>query len=71
MHILSRLRLRTKLALLMGLSALALVASIAIASSILRQRMLDDRIDQLAAVINSTIGVATSLESEVTRAFPD
>ena len=67
MHILSRLRLRTKLALLMGLSALALVASIAMASSILHQRMLDDRIDKLAAVINSTIGVATSLENEVTN----
>ena len=47
MHVLSHFRLRTKLAILMGLSALALVASIGVAASLLRQRMIDDRIDTL------------------------
>jgi hypothetical protein len=65
MQILSRLRLRTKLAVLMGLSALALVASIGVAASLLRQRMIDDRIDKLAAVVNTTIGVASSLETQI------
>jgi hypothetical protein len=50
MHILSRLRLRTKLALLMGLSALTLIASLGLAASIIRQRMSDDRVDELRAV---------------------
>ena len=54
MHILSRLRLRTKLAILMGLSALALVASIGVAASLMRQRMFDDRIDKLRAVVQTT-----------------
>ena len=41
MHALSRLRLRAKLALLTGLSALAVVASIGIASSAEVMRCLD------------------------------
>jgi methyl-accepting chemotaxis protein len=65
MNILSHLRLRTKLALLMGLSTLALVASIAVAASVMHQRMIDDRVDKLRAVVNTTIGVATALESQV------
>jgi methyl-accepting chemotaxis protein len=65
MHVLSHLQLRTKLAVLMGLSALALVASIGVAASLLRQRMIDDRIDKLAAVVNATIGAASSLETQI------
>ncbi len=65
MHVLSHLRLRTKLAILMGLSALALMASSGIAASLLRQRMIDDRIGKLAAVVNTTIGIAMSLEGQV------
>jgi methyl-accepting chemotaxis protein len=65
MQLLSRLRLRTKLALLMGLSALALVASIAVASSLMHQRMLDDRIDKLRGITEAAMGVAQSLESQV------
>jgi methyl-accepting chemotaxis protein len=65
MHLLSHFRLRTKLAILMGLSALALVASIGVAASLLRQRMIHDRIDTLASVVNTTIGVASALQSQV------
>src|SRR5579863_3217623 len=66
MHILSRLRLRTKLVLLLGLSTLALVAAIGVAASIMHQRMLDDRVDKLRAVTLSAIGFAESLEAQVT-----
>ncbi len=59
MHVLSRLRLRTKLALLMGLSALAVVASIAAASSTMRQRMIDDRLDKLHGISQAASGLAT------------
>ena len=65
MHILSRLRLRTKLALLMGLAALAFVVSNGISASMLRQRMTDDRVDKLRAVVQTTIGLAQSLEDKV------
>ncbi|HEY1933483.1 MAG TPA: methyl-accepting chemotaxis protein [Acetobacteraceae bacterium] len=64
MHILSRLRLRTKLALLMGLSALTLIASLGLAASITRQRMMDDRIDKLHSVIQLSIGLAQALENQ-------
>src|SRR5262249_33622200 len=65
MHILSRLRLRTKLALLMGLSALAVVACIAAASSTMHQRLIDDRLDKLQAISQTASGVAAALEHQV------
>jgi methyl-accepting chemotaxis protein len=66
MNILSRLRLRTKLILLIGLGALAMVAVTVAGTSILRQRMVDDRIDKLRAVVQSAIGIAQNLEADVT-----
>jgi methyl-accepting chemotaxis protein len=65
MNILSHLRLRTKLALLMVLSTVALVASIGGAASVMHDRMLQDRIDKLHAVTDSAVGLAQSLENEV------
>jgi methyl-accepting chemotaxis protein len=65
MQVLSRLRLRTKLALLMGLSALSLVALIGVSASIVRQRMFDDRVDKLHAVVQTTLGLVQSLEDQV------
>jgi methyl-accepting chemotaxis protein len=62
--ILSRIRLRTKLALLLGLFALALVAAVAAATSIMQQRMVDDRVDKLRAVVQSAIGVAKTVDLE-------
>ena len=66
MNFLRHLRLRTKLTLLLGLSALALVVSIGAAASLMQQRMFDDRVDKLRAVVQSTIGIAQSLENRVT-----
>jgi methyl-accepting chemotaxis protein len=65
MNVLSRLRLRTKLTLLMVLSGLALVASIGVAASVLQRRMIDDRSEKLQAVIETCLGVARSLEAQV------
>src|SRR5262249_25008788 len=65
MHVLSRLRLRTKLAVLMGLSALAVVASIAVASSILHQRMLDDRLEKLQSMSQAAAGIEQALQAQV------
>jgi len=58
MNILSRLRLRTKLGLLLGLSAIALITSIIAAASLMHHRMLDDRVDKLRTVVNVTMGFA-------------
>jgi methyl-accepting chemotaxis protein len=66
MNLLSRLKLRTKLALLLGLSALALVVSIGAAASLMHQRMIDDRVDKLRTVVQSAISIAQSLENRIT-----
>jgi hypothetical protein len=66
MNILSRLRLRTKHANLLGLSALGLIASIAAGASLMHQRMPYDRIDKQRAVMQSAMGFAQSLEKQVT-----
>ena len=62
----TNLKLRTKLLLLLGLCALAVVVSVASAALILRNRMVDDRVDKLRAVIQSTMAIARGLETEVT-----
>jgi methyl-accepting chemotaxis protein len=61
----SRLRLRTKLALLLGLSGLAVIVSIACGALMLRDRMTEDRVDKLRAVVQSTMAVARGLETQV------
>ncbi len=65
MHVLSHLRLRTKLAILTGLSALAVIASIGLAASIMHQRLIDDRVDKLRAVVDTALGLAQSLDAQV------
>ena len=65
MSFLSHLRLRTKLGLLLGLSALGLVATASVGAVMLHQRMIDDRVEKLRAVVQSTVSVARSLETQV------
>jgi methyl-accepting chemotaxis protein len=65
MNLLSRIRLRTKLALLIGLSMLTLVAVIAVAASLVRQRMVEERIAKNEAVVHAAIGIAQALENRV------
>ncbi|HVC61675.1 MAG TPA: methyl-accepting chemotaxis protein [Acetobacteraceae bacterium] len=66
MNILSRLRLRTKFALLLGLSGLAVVASTALGASALHRRMIDDRTDKLRAVVDLSMGMGRELAADVT-----
>ena len=61
----SRLRLRTKLILLLGLCALAVVVSITFGAVMLRERMTDDRVDKLRAVTQAAVSVARGLEAKV------
>ncbi len=50
MNLLSHLKVRTKLTLLLGLSVLAVVVVIVVAASLIRQRMFEERIDKDRAV---------------------
>ena len=65
MTLIGRLRLRTKFTLLMGLSSLALVATLAVTAWLWHQRMIDDRVDKLRAVVQSAIGIAQSLQDQI------
>ena len=65
MSILNRLKLRTKLTVLVGLSALAMAAIAVIAAATLHQRMLDDRIDKMRAAVNSAVSIAAGLDARV------
>jgi methyl-accepting chemotaxis protein len=65
MNLLSRLKLGTKLTLLLGLSAIAMVAIGGIGATTLHQRMLDDRLDKLQSVVSSTVAIAAALEARV------
>ncbi len=60
MNILSRLRLRTKLSLLLGLFVLALVVSIGAAASLIHQRLLDDRVDKLRAITEQAVSIVNA-----------
>jgi methyl-accepting chemotaxis protein len=61
----TRLKLRTKLALLLCLSALAVIVSIAYGAATLRESMTNDRVEKLRAMVQSTVAIARGLEAQV------
>ena len=65
MKMLNRFSIKAKLALLLGLSAVSLVAALGIAATVLHQRMIDDRIAMMRAVVDSADGMASALEGDV------
>jgi methyl-accepting chemotaxis protein len=65
MNVLSRIKLRTKFALLLGLASLAVVAAITLGASTLHRRMIDDRTAKLHAVVDLGMGIARELAAEV------
>ncbi len=65
MNILARLRLRTKLGMLLGLSIAAMVAIGALGGMTLHQRMLDDRLDKFRAIVASAVSLAAGFEQRV------
>ena len=65
MKLLSSLRLRTKLAVLMGLSTVAVIATVLAGTSVSYDRMMHDRIDKLRAVVQGARSYATGLEAQV------
>ena len=65
LKIISHLRLRTKLTLLLGMSAVAIVAIGIAGAFTLHQRMMDDRVQKLRAVVNSAVTLAGGLQAKV------
>jgi methyl-accepting chemotaxis protein len=65
MGVLNHLKIKLKLALLLGLSALALVVAILMSAEIIHQRMMTGRLDKLHAVVDVAIGTAHWLQKDV------
>ena len=65
MGMLSRLRIRTKLASMVVFAALAVFAIIAVAASLSQSRMQTDRIEQMRVAVDLLYGLAQGLQDEV------
>jgi methyl-accepting chemotaxis protein len=66
MNLLSRLTIRTKLASMVALAALTVCAIIALSASMSENRMMNDRIVQMHSAVDLLVGMAQSLQDEVT-----
>jgi methyl-accepting chemotaxis protein len=66
MNLLSRFRIRTKLASMVVFSLVTVCAIVAFSASLGQKRMLDDRIAQLHTAVDMITGLAQSLQDEVT-----
>src|SRR6202140_387126 len=66
MNLLSRLKIRTKRASMVVLAALAVCPIVALAASLSQSRMREDRIVQLHTAVDMLVGLAQTLQDEVT-----
>jgi methyl-accepting chemotaxis protein len=66
MNLLSRLKIRTKLASMVALAALTVCAIIAVSASLSESRMMNDRIVQMRTAVELLVGMAQTLQDEVT-----
>ena len=66
MNLLSRLNIRTKLASMVALAALTVCAIIALSASLSESRMMNDRIVQMHTAVDLLVGMAQTLQDEVT-----
>ena len=62
---LSRLSLRTKLSLMMGLAAIGVTIAVVVGATAMQQRMYDDRVDKLRAVVQGARSYATALQAQI------
>src|ERR1700755_1334204 len=65
MGLLSRLRIRTKLASMVWSAALTVFAIIAVSASLSQSRMQTDRIEQMRVAVDLLYGLAQGLQEEV------
>jgi methyl-accepting chemotaxis protein len=66
MSLLSRFKIRTKLASMVALSALAVCSIIALSASLSQKRMLQDRVGQLRTAVDMLVGMAQTLQDQIT-----
>ena len=66
MSLLSRFTIRTKLFSIVSVSAIAVCTVIAVAASLSKQRMADDRVIQLRTAVDTMLGMVESLQDDVT-----
>jgi methyl-accepting chemotaxis protein len=66
MNLLSRFKIRAKLASMVALSALAVCSIVALSASLSQKRMLDDRVAQLRGAVDMLVGMAQTLQDQVT-----
>ena len=66
MTLLSRFKIRTKLASIVALAALTVCAIVALSASLSQKRMLEDRVAQMRTAVDLLVGMAQSLQDEVT-----
>src|SRR5258707_1319281 len=65
MTALNRLTIKTKLGLLIGMMMIALAITVGLAASFAHQKMTDDRIAELRAIVETVHGVAQQYEDQV------
>jgi methyl-accepting chemotaxis protein len=65
MSLLSHLKIRTKLASMVVLAALAVLAIVGVSAWLSRARMLEDRVAQMRTAVDMMIGMAQTLQTEV------
>ncbi|HTY69246.1 MAG TPA: methyl-accepting chemotaxis protein [Alphaproteobacteria bacterium] len=65
MSFLNRLKIQSKLALLLALSAASLIVAMMLAAHFLYDKMVEERIGKLRGIVEMGIGVAAGLENEV------
>ena len=62
MNLLSRMKIRTKLASMVALAAFTVCAIIAVAASLSESRMMSDRIVQMHTAVDLLVGMAQTLQ---------
>src|ERR1700759_1325044 len=65
MSLLSRFKVRSKLASMVALAALSVCAIIAFSASLSRTRMMEDRIGQMRTAVDMLVGMAQTLQNDV------
>jgi methyl-accepting chemotaxis protein len=65
MSFLNRLKIQSKLALLLALSAASLIVAMMLAAHFLYDKMVEERIGKLRAAVDMGVGVAAGLEGEI------
>src|SRR6202012_555207 len=65
MNFINKVKIRTKLLIVLALSALALIAAIGVATSMMHAKMVEDRVAKLRGIVELSYGLAEQLEQQV------